>query len=200
MAARSASGAVPPLTHVKAEKREKARHCRCSLLLRREAEEGNEMATIGSHGATGEPVDPRSLDPHRASARDDANAVLSSLTEHLPLHIADEEEDLFPALERHCAGEDGFERMRVQLSKEHATDDTLVGTLKADLRTLSEGKSLADEANFAAKAEAFAELQERHLAWENASVLPLAHSRLTTADLIAIGRSMAARRGVDYPG
>lgn len=184
------------------------------------------MATTDSHGATAEPVDPRSLldpvgfleqehhrqtvifgllrslarDPHRASARDEAGAVLSSLTEHLPLHIADEEEDLFPALERHCAGEDGFERMRVQLSKEHATDDTLVGTLKADLRTLSEGKSLGDEANFAAKAEAFAELQERHLAWENASVLPLAHSRLTTPDLIAIGRSMAARRGVDYPG
>ena len=139
-------------------------------------------------------------DPHRDSAQADAAAVLTSVTEHMPLHIADEEEDLFPALERHCGGEDGFERMRVQLSKEHTTDDTLVGTLKADLRTLSEGQALADEANFAAKAEAFAELQERHLAWENASVLPLARRRLTKEDLIVIGRNMAARRGIGYPG
>lgn len=186
----------------------------------------NEIVTKVSQGFAAEPVDPRSLldpvgfldkehhrqavtfgilrvlarDPRRASAKDDARAVLRSLTEHLPLHIADEEEDLFPALERHCAGEEGFERMRAQLSKEHSTDDTLVGTLKVDLRVLSDGKPLADEANFAAKALAFAELQERHLAWENASVLPMAHDRLTKEDLIEIGRSMAARRGIDYPG
>lgn len=116
----------------------------------------NDLVTAVSQGIAAEPVDPRSLldpvgfldkehhrqavtfgilrvlgrDLRRASAREDARAVLRSLTEHLPLHIADEEEDLFPTLERHCGGEEGFERVRAQLSKEHATDDTLVGTLK----------------------------------------------------------------------
>ena len=185
----------------------------------------NDFVTSVSQGVAENPIDPRSLlnpvgfldhehyrqsvtygvlrtlagDPHSESAQEDARAVLVSLTEHLPLHIADEEQDLFPALQRHCAGEEEFERMREQLSKEHATDDTLASSLKEDLRTLSEGKTLADEANFAAKALAFAELQERHLAWENASVLPLAQARLTKDELGEIGRAMARRRNIDYP-
>ena len=138
-------------------------------------------------------------DPNRASAKDDAKAVLTSLTEHLALHIRDEEEDLFPALDRHCAGEEMFERTRALLSKEHETDHALSAALEGDLRALSEGKPLADAANFRAKALAFAELQERHLAWENDVILPMAQSRLSKEEVERLGRAMAARRGIRYP-
>lgn len=133
------------------------------------------------------------------TARADAQAVLISLKEHLPLHIADEEEDLFPALARHCAGEEEFERMRAQLSKEHVTDGALAKILEADLRILAAGDSLDNHTGFAAKARALAEMQERHLNWENNSLLPLAEKRLGAEELIEIGRNMAARRGMDYP-
>ena len=137
-------------------------------------------------------------DPDSPSAAADARAVLTSLMEYLPLHIADEEEDLFPALARHCAGEALFERIRAQLSKEHVTDHSLAKALEADLRALAEGVAPGDKANFAAKARAFAELQERHIAWETSAVLPLAEARLDAEDLHQIGRNMAARRGLAY--
>ena len=138
-------------------------------------------------------------DPDRDSAAEDARAVLDSLMAHLPLHIADEEEDLFPALARHCAGETLFDGMRAQLSKEHKTDDALATVLTADLRALADGVALRNKARFGAAARSFAELQERHLDWENASVLPLAESRLEARDLREMGRNMAARRGLDDP-
>ncbi|MBT3627192.1 MAG: hemerythrin domain-containing protein [Rhodospirillaceae bacterium] len=138
-------------------------------------------------------------EPGSLTARADAQAVLTSLKEHLPLHIADEEEDLFPALARHCAGEDEFERMRAQLSKEHVTDDALAKLLEADLRILADGGSLDSHTGFAAKARALAELQERHLNWENNTLLPLAEKRLDAEELVKIGRNMAARRGMEYP-
>lgn len=136
-------------------------------------------------------------DPLSASAMGDAETVLANLTGPLALHIADEEEDLFPALARHCAGERMFERMRAQLSKEHETDHALAAKLMEDLRALSEGRSIADERNFVITARAFAELQERHIAWEESGILPLARARLTPEDLRGISQSMAARRGLD---
>lgn len=68
-----------------------------------------------------------------------------------------------------------------------------------DLRGLAEGAALADKSNFAATARAFAELRERHLTWENSTVLPLVEARLGAEELPTIGRHMAARRGMDYP-
>ncbi len=138
-------------------------------------------------------------DPSRATAADDARAVLRSLEEHLPLHVKDEEEDLMPLLERRCRGARQFEAMRAQLLKEHDTDQKSGATLMAALRQLAAGEPPTDCAAFTVLARAFAEMQERHLAWENAVLLPMAQHWLTDHDLRAIGRSMAARRGIDYP-
>ena len=110
----------------------------------------------------------------------------------MPLHIADEEEDLFPAFARHCAGEAEFEGIRTQLCKEHAPDDPLTRILEADLQILAAGGTLKDHAGFAAMACSFAEMQERHLNWENNTVLPLAEKCLDAEELREIGRSMVA--------
>lgn len=80
------------------------------------------------------------------------------------------------------------------LSEEHQADDALLQRLIGPLRAIVEGKPLADAVVFAADARAFSVLQRRHLAWENGTVLPLAHRRLSANDLAELGRRMAAGR------
>ncbi|MBT6984731.1 MAG: hypothetical protein HN956_10320 [Rhodospirillaceae bacterium] len=46
----------------------------------------------------------------------------------------------------------------------------------------------------------FVNTQRRHIIWENNIVLPLARRYLEAKDMESIGRGMAARRSIDYPG
>lgn len=137
--------------------------------------------------------------PDATTAKDDAASALASLREHLPTHIADEERDLFPMLKRACEPEDQLEAGLAMLSQEHETDKSLVDHLVEPLNQLAAGERLENEKAFAANARAFAELQERHLAWENAFILPLASKRLSEDDKATLGRHMAERRGLSYP-
>jgi hemerythrin-like domain-containing protein len=138
-------------------------------------------------------------DPSRPNAREDAIAVLTSLTEHLPLHIKDEEDDLFELLRSRALPEDRIAVILDQLDSEHEEDERFVAGLLDELRRIAKGEPPSDPAAFRAAAHAFAELQERHLKWENNVVLPLAQERLTTEDLTRLGQCMAARRGIELP-
>ncbi len=129
-------------------------------------------------------------------APENATLVLGYLEHEMPLHIADEEEDLFPLLKRRCAPEDEFEELVALLSSEHETDEKHYLVLLAPLRAIVNGLRPPDPVQFAANARAFAVLQRRHLGWENGTVLPLARRRLTAADRAEMGRKMAERRGI----
>ncbi len=126
------------------------------------------------------------------------NAVLGLgyLEHEMPLHIADEEEDLFPLLTRRCAPEDELDELVALLSSEHETDEKHYLALLAPLRAIVDGRPPPNPMQFAADARAFAVLLRRHLGWENGTVLPLARRRLTAADRAEMGRKMAVRRGV----
>jgi len=126
-------------------------------------------------------------------------AALRYLAEDLPLHIADEEQDLFRCLRGRCLEEDGLGSILGVLNAEHERDETLAATLVADLRELAAGRAPADMAAFRHAAAVYSETQRRHVAWENGVLLPLARRRLTPVDWIDLGRRMAARRGIDYP-
>ncbi len=128
------------------------------------------------------------------SAPENAALVLGYLEHEMPLHIADEEEDLFPLLTRRCAPEDEFEELVALLSSEHETDEKHCLALLAPVRAIVNG--LRPPLQFAADARAFAVLQRRHLGWENSTVLPLARRCLTAADRAELGRKMAERRGI----
>ncbi len=128
-----------------------------------------------------------------------AAAVLPHLRVDLPLHTRDEEEDLFPLLERRCRPHDRVAQILDQLRWEHARDTDLVNFITGDLEAMASGLGLAHPIRLAMNARAFAEVQRRHLAWENGIVIPLARQRLTRADLVEFGRRMAERRGLDYP-
>ncbi len=134
------------------------------------------------------------------SAPENAALVLGDLEHEMPLHIADEEEDLFPLLTRRCTPEDEFEELVALLSSEHETDEKHYLALLAPLRAIVNGLRPPDPVQFVADARAFAVLQRRHLGWENGAVLPLARRRLTAADRAELGRKMAERRGIsDHP-
>ena len=59
------------------------------------------------------------------SATIPADAILHCIEHELPLHVIDEEEDLFPLIRRRAKPRDGAERLLGLLSREHAEDDRL---------------------------------------------------------------------------
>lgn len=129
-------------------------------------------------------------------APENAALVLDYLEHELPLHIADEEEDLFPLLTRRCTPDDEVENLVALLSSEHEADEKLYPALLAPLHAIVNGLGPPDPAQFAADARAFSVSQRHHLGWENGTVLPLARQRLTAADEAEMGRKMAERRDI----
>ena len=124
-----------------------------------------------------------SLEP----VEDKAGTLLRFLTTDLPLHIEDEEQDLFPMLRARCGvrGETG--EILDQLAMEHEDDKELANLIVADLSALHDGCPPSQPILFHSNARAFCELQRRHLLWENRLVLPLADKHLRAADKSALG-------------
>lgn len=123
-----------------------------------------------------------------------AEALLSYLTVDLPLHFADEESDLFRLLKRRCGPEHGIDGILSQLNHEHALDMFMALDLTIDLRTVTNRRTLESPMRLFKNLRTFTEVQLRHMAWENATVLPLARKRLKPEDLEEMGHNMAARR------
>jgi hemerythrin-like domain-containing protein len=116
------------------------------------------------------------------------------------LHIADEEEDLFPLLRRRCPPEDEIDRVLVMLSGEHETDRDLAGLIKSGLEAaLEDGKPISAYAGLHQTMTEFARNEGRHLALENSIVLPLARLRLTDHDLDLLSRHLIQRRQGQAP-
>ena len=129
-----------------------------------------------------------------------AGTLMAFLERDLALHTLDEEEDLFPLLRLRCQPEGGVDEVLRQLSREHELDKDLVDFIVADLKALAQGLKLSHPMRLLMNIREFAEIQRRHLTWENRVVLPLARQKLTKEDLVGMGRHMAARRQLDYPG
>ena len=129
-----------------------------------------------------------------------AGDLLRFLTVDLALHHADEEEDFFPLLVSRAQKEDDLERRLSQLAKEHELDEDLIGFVCADLEKLAGGLGLANPTRFMTNLGELFESQRRHLENESQVILPLARQRLSTEDQLTLGRSMARRRGIAFPG
>ncbi len=136
-------------------------------------------------------------DPAGADAIGTASHVLRYLEHELPLHIEDEEQDLFPALGARVEADDGFDEVLASLQHEHEADDAYCQALIVDIRRIAEGKVPENLIAFGHQARAFARFQRRHLAWENSVVLPLARKRLRETEIAGLRRRFAARRGIE---
>jgi len=144
-------------------------------------------------------------DPMPAEAPEIAAAILDFLETDLPLHRADEEEDLFPLLERRSprpapGSHDELLSALEVLRQEHRDDIEQGRSLLAPLRAIAGGQAPRDPEMFRHYLRAFVQLQRGHQAMENRVVLPAAFERLTPEDLAELARRMAARRGLLFAG
>jgi iron-sulfur cluster repair protein YtfE (RIC family) len=123
-------------------------------------------------------------------------AILSFLSHELPLHLRDEEEDLFPLLRRRCEREDEIEKVIKNLHADHvhAGEDTpRVVALLEDLANKARGPKGPEQDMLLT----FASHARRHLILENAIILPFARLRLTETDLETLYIRMCQRRGLE---
>jgi hemerythrin-like domain-containing protein len=128
---------------------------------------------------------------------DEAREILAFLRHDMPLHVIDEEDDLFPLLRRRCQPADELDAMLGALSAEHHDDlDRSRALIAALEQALADGRSPGRDRESRRLFTDFAQHERRHIALENAVVLPIARLRLTAADLRSLSIRLAARRGV----
>lgn len=139
------------------------------------------------------------LNPRHGADRAEIKAVRDYLQQDFPMHIADEEGDLFPLLQCRCPRGDNIQEVFDLLLREHETDRDLNRQVSDDLEVLIAGRAFTDPARFLMGLCVYSETQRRHLAWENAVVLPRARKHLTEEDCFKLGYNMAARRGLTLP-
>jgi len=129
-------------------------------------------------------------------SKQELEAIVEFYTVDRPLHVADEEELLFPILRTRCKRSDNLPEILALLEAEHRADQPLIDSVMKGLRVLISSEKLADPKLFAERCRAMADFQRRHLAWENSVVMPLAKRRLAPSDIVDLGRAMAKRRGI----
>ena len=126
-------------------------------------------------------------------ARQAAQAILRYFDTAGQHHHEDEENDLFPALRGTMNVEAG--ELVGRLLQEHRGMEAAWQRLRSLLLAVADGRSDLLDAGAAAD---FIAVYDRHIELENGRLLPLAASLLSATQLEAIGRSMAARRGVAF--
>lgn len=125
--------------------------------------------------------------------------VHSFLNKELPLHLQDEDEDLFPLLRSRCEREDEIDKVINKLKSDHTHAEGDTPKVVAVLEGLAaqkrppidqERKLLLD----------YSSHSRRHLILENAIILPFARLRLTQKDRETLCVRMCQRRGLDSLG
>lgn len=127
-----------------------------------------------------------------AAARRAAQDITRYFSASAPLHHRDEEEDLFPRINRQSLR---IAELVHGLKREHEELDSLWKTLAPELQRFpDDGFSAA----FREAAARFCELSRNHIKRENTELLPLLASSLSREELGYIGEAMAQRRGVRF--
>ena len=125
-----------------------------------------------------------------SEARKTAERISRYFSTSAELHHRDEEDDLFPRLNRQSLK---IAELIHTLKNEHEQLKTLWATLSPELKQLpAEGFSK----EFTRTANDFFSLYQQHIERENMEFLPLAANSLSQQELAEIGESMAERRGV----
>jgi len=133
----------------------------------------------------------------RGGAPDDATRkaaqdITRYFSSSAPLHHRDEEEDLFPRINRQSLR---IAELVHNLKQEHRELDVLWESLLPELKRIpAEGFSDA----FLDAATRFCELCRAHVNRENMELLPLVASSVSQRELGYIGEAMAQRRGVRF--
>ncbi len=124
----------------------------------------------------------------------EAQSLLAFLTEDLPVHIDDEEQDLFPMLASRGYNDQNLNIILEQLAAEHELDRGLVEPIVEELRRIAEGRVPSDLRRLCMEVRAFTEAMRRHINWENRVVVSLARAILSEEDRTRLARRIAERR------
>jgi hemerythrin-like domain-containing protein len=118
------------------------------------------------------------------------------LQSDMALHIEDEERDLFRLLRLRAAPEDELEAILTRLAADHRLARAMARGLCDELEAAAKaGVGPAGHSDLADRIARFVAHKMRHIALENAIVLPIARLRLGPADLSELAQAMQARRG-----
>ncbi|HET9977848.1 MAG TPA: hemerythrin domain-containing protein [Burkholderiaceae bacterium] len=130
-----------------------------------------------------------------AQVRDAAAAVMRYFDSAAVHHHADEERDLFPALIESMAGSDAVcvRELTANLVAEHRELEAHWRQVRSQLAPLAAGTAATLAAD---DVDVLVALYERHIAREEAELLPLAARLLGEAEHDRIGRAMRERRGI----
>lgn len=121
-----------------------------------------------------------------------AQQVVRYFSSSAVMHHRDEEEDVFPLINRQSMK---IAELLHQLRRQHKELDELWAGLQPALRAMPKD---GFDADFRAGATRFCTLCREHIQRENRELLPLASSSLSSQQLGMIGEKMAARRGVRF--
>ncbi len=110
-------------------------------------------------------------------------------------HHADEETDLFPALVESMAGSDAvcIRELVDSLTLDHRALESRWQRLRVMLQSIAAGDPVHLDSAYV---ESFIRLYERHIAREEAELLPMASRLLGDDALNEIGKAMRERRGI----
>jgi len=123
-----------------------------------------------------------------------AAAAVPLLRDALPLHMAMEEQVLFPFLRLRAAPEDNIDGILGQVEGEHEIDRSLALEIAARLEEMVEARSAANPNVLGYLLRGFFETKRRHMSWENNVVLRLARRRMNEDDLRLLSREMSRFR------
>ena len=136
------------------------------------------------------------VDPDASKA---AQAILRYFDLAAPHHHEDEDLDLFPLLEARITDVEAlarFRELRARLVEDHHDMGPCWAKLRRPLQGIADGIQKAiDPGDIAA----FQAIYATHIPAEEGTIPDLAKRYFSAQDLEALGRSMAARRGVAYP-
>ncbi|MGM9514729.1 hemerythrin domain-containing protein [Roseateles sp. DB2] len=133
------------------------------------------------------------------SAREAARDIRRYFDVAAPLHHEDEERHVFPVLEQ--LDDDSLQEVCTRLRDDHQRIHAqwqVLRTLLAQLDSLPDGAlPVLQQDMLGRAADAFVDTHKAHLRLENQWVFPSAQHSLSTAQQLAMGQEMAARRGLD---
>ena len=119
---------------------------------------------------------------------------LRILKTDMRIHIKDEEQGLFPLLEKRAKPCDNMCQILSCLAMEHATDESFADELQESLDLLSQKQSVPNPNMTGYMLRCFFECYKRHLIWEDVVVIPLARKLLNHEDLERLSTKMVEHR------
>jgi hemerythrin-like domain-containing protein len=111
----------------------------------------------------------------------------------LPLHHADEEQDLFPALLKSARPEDDIKQTIARLNDDHTVSHAESARVRTILSDFADGAPKRSQ-NAIRLLKLYAQSENKHLAIENSVILPIARVRLSKRQLKEMSNSMKSRR------